>query len=62
MEPQKESSKSTVTEFIYACHFLWGTFILQAVSKIRVSKLAFIVSSSHSAVANSAMLLVQKET
>lgn len=61
MEPQKESSKSTVTEFIYACHFLWGTFILQAVSKIRVSKLAFIVSS-HSAVANSAMLLVQKET
>lgn len=33
MEPQKESSKSTFTEFIYACHFLWGKFILQAAGK-----------------------------
>ena len=39
MEPQKESSKSTFTEFIYACHFLWGKFILQATDKIRDSKL-----------------------
>lgn len=37
---RKESSKSTFTEFIYACHFLWGKFILQAAGKIRDPKLA----------------------
>lgn len=44
MEPLKEFSKSTFTEFIYACHFLWGKFILQAAGKIRdLNWLAFIV-------------------
>lgn len=43
MEPQKESSKSTFTEFIYACHFLWGKFILQLLAKEIQNWLAFIV-------------------
>lgn len=41
MEPQKESSKSTFTEFIYACHFLWGKFILQAAGKTKRLKTGF---------------------
>lgn len=69
MEPQKESSKSTLTEFIYACHFLWGKFILQTAGSKRLKTGQLLLfgiinslSGSHRAEANPAMLLVQKGT